>query len=553
VFQLPTILLSTRTIDHDITSTMDDSTPPEQRTATLLPVEKLKQLRREQSNKWAFNEFRLQGGTYSLKDFVDFCFLENGECDNSRIVWITENAFVRLVGRRYELPSGCYGDRRFGLTLSTSDSSPDHYLTIHSSTTEEAIAALDLLAGLQDSYFKRIILQYNDHDYYSIGRPVCPFTNSLLEKIVSNANRENRFFNMIFTPDQCRILATSGIRTNIGFWNCSFQYGGIAFVEASAARENQDSGPAKLSIWIGLPFDEGNFRLFLSQYNLRSLKLHDIRLDREESCRAVATADLQIIELDSCELEDGGAALVEAVREGRGPRALCLEWEIFDSTERFLSFINALRGNTYLQGLDLSDVYYSEGSPQALASALLENKGLVHFGLHHSRLDDHCWSELMAAISTHPTLRTLDFRLIHSTDGRDMISSSKLDRTKAVVDMLLVNEHIDEISFCCEVSFDRDNWNALVTPRLECNLYRKRFVTIPKIEALSIRAAVIAAALARVERKPSLIWMILSQNHDVVCSYLDEARDDYSVSVPLRKRPHSPSNDDVGAHKIQSK
>jgi hypothetical protein len=38
--------------------------------------------------------------------------------------------------------------------------SPDRDLNIHSSTTEEVIAALDLLVGLQDSYFERITIEY---------------------------------------------------------------------------------------------------------------------------------------------------------------------------------------------------------------------------------------------------------------------------------------------------------------------------------------------------------------------------------------------------------
>jgi hypothetical protein len=73
-----------------------DDTPPEQRTALLLVVE-MNNLCIDQFNEYTINEFRLQGGTGSLKDCVDLCFLEeNGEYDKHRIVWITENVFVRL-------------------------------------------------------------------------------------------------------------------------------------------------------------------------------------------------------------------------------------------------------------------------------------------------------------------------------------------------------------------------------------------------------------------------------------------------------------------------
>jgi hypothetical protein len=523
---------------------MDDDSPPEKRTAPLLSVEELKKLCLEQFKKYKIQELRLKGGTESLKDFVDLCFLENGKYDRYLIVWITDNAFVRL-GLHCDLPTP-YRDRRFSLKLWATDDNinPDHELSIHSSTTEEAIAALDFLAGLQDSYFKKMELRY------CVGRsgqrPICPLSRGChLEIFVRNANRENTFSFMAFTRDQCQTLATSGIRTNIGFRSCRFEDEGIAFVEASAARENQESGPAKLSIWDILPFDEGHFRLFLSQHRLESLILLWIRLRHEESCSYLAAADLTYLELRSCELADGGAAHVESVREGRGPRGLSIGRNQFDSTERFLTFINALRGNAYLERLDVHNMCSGDGSPQALASALLENKGLVHFGLHRCRLDDHCWSKLMAAISMHPTLRTLKFRDVSSS------SSTNRDRTKQIANMLLVNKHIDEIPF--SVSFDRDDWNALVAPCLECNLYRKRFDVIPKIQEPSTRAAIVARALARVEKKPSLVWMVLSQNHDVVCSYQGEALREDSVSIPSRKRRRSPSDDDVGAHRIQSK
>jgi hypothetical protein len=510
----------------------------------LLPVDTLKKLCLEEFGEYKIQEFRLHGGTESLKDCVDFCFLENGKYDNNRIVWITENAFLRL-GSDFGLPGG-YRDRQFSLKLwaTATDAlySYDQNLRIHSSTTEEAIAALGLLVGLQDSYFKSIKLEY----YGGIGR-ICPLWGRHLENFVRNANRENSFADMTFMHDQCRTLATSEVRTNIGFWHCNFEDGGIAFVEASAARENQESGPAKLAIWYILPFDERNFRVFLSQHNLESLKLHRIPLRREESCRALAAADLQNLEFPACELADGGAALIESVSEGRGPRGLRLGRGQFDSLERRISFINALRGNTYLEKLDLIHIVSGDGSSQALASALLENKGLVHFGLRFCRLDDHCWSELMAAISTHLTLRTLNFRRISDVDGFFPSSSVETrDRTKAIANMLLVNKHIDEIPCFCEASFDRDDWDALVAPRVECNLYRKRLSPIPKIKALSTRAAVVGRALVRVEKNPSLVWMVLSQNHDVICSYcsylLNEARG-ISTSVPSRKRSRSPSAD----------
>jgi hypothetical protein len=66
-------------------------------------------------------------------------------------------------------------------------------------------------------------------------------------------------------------------------------------------------------------------------------------------------------------LADGGAALLESVREGRGPRGFHLVrrddddddddgWVQFNSPEWFISFLNAMGGNSYVERLDLSNI-----------------------------------------------------------------------------------------------------------------------------------------------------------------------------------------------------
>jgi hypothetical protein len=141
----------------------------------------------------------------------------------------------------------------------------------------------------------------------------------------------------------------------------------------------------------------------------------------------------------------------------------------------------------------------------------------------------------MAAISTHPSLRTLKFRDIDARGVRSSSNSkSRKSRTKSLANMLLVNTNIDAIPFYASgKSFTRNGWNALVAPRLEFNLCWKRLPAIQSIHAASTRAATVARALVRVKKNPSLVWMVLSQNYDVICSYLDAAstRDDDSVSV----------------------
>jgi hypothetical protein len=69
-------------------------------------------------------------------------------------------------------------------------------------------------------------------------------------------------------------------------------------------------------IYHKLPFDdERNFIMFLNQSELESLTLKCVRLRSEEVCRAVAEAEVQYLELAERPLSDGGAALVESVRD----------------------------------------------------------------------------------------------------------------------------------------------------------------------------------------------------------------------------------------------
>jgi hypothetical protein len=222
------------------------------------------------------------------------------------------------------------------------------------------------------------------------------------------------------------------------------------------------------------------------------------------------------------------------------------------SPEWCISFLNALGGNSYVERLDLSHIKAGDGTAEALAAGLRGNEGLTHLGLSDGSLDERCWGELMAAISAHPSLHTLAFEHIDEDEDEDedpdedrLPSPSVIrDRTEAVADMLLTNQQVDQIPFD-DHTFDRFLWNTRVVPKLECNLFRKRFVPLQKIGEPSTRDAVVARALARVARKLYLVWMPLSQNVDVLSSYLVEPlpRDD-SVSVTAsRKRSYSSFSD----------
>jgi hypothetical protein len=269
--------------------------------------------------------------------------------------------------------------------------------------------------------------------------------NRVLERLLFQyENRLTAFAGLIFTPDQCRILAVSGTKTKIRFTMSVFQDGGVVFVE----------GPAILTFSCALPFDERNFILFLNQQrNLECLSLYDICLESEEACRALAEADVQYLDLEGCSLADGGAALVGSVRDG-GFRVRGDDGNDGDdddewvSPEWCISFLNALGGNSYIERLDLSNIHFRDGIPQALASALRENEGLTHLSLCYCRLNDNCWSELIGAIPVRPSLCNLAFEWIQGViQAEDDLPSPsvKRDRTRALAGMLLVNTRVDEI------------------------------------------------------------------------------------------------------------
>jgi hypothetical protein len=83
--------------------------------------------------------------------------------------------------------------------------------------------------------------------------------------------------------------------------------------------------------------------------------------------------------------------------------------------------------------------------------------------------------------------------------GINISTVDKTAATKAVAEVLSVNKQLEGIRFRDGVSppFDASAWAALVTPRLDCNFYRKRFPAIQEIRPLSTRAVTGVYALAR--------------------------------------------------------
>jgi hypothetical protein len=158
------------------------------------------------------------------------------------------------------------------LSSDPDDSFTNHF-SIHSSTLEGAISCLEFLVGLSDSrYLSMEIICCNN--LWQQEPRVCPFSDRLLENFVINTKRKELFNRMYFNREQSRILASTGVRTNIQFYRCQFEGGGAGFLEASTATQDEDTGPAPMLgiIETGNPdfdtsplFDEVNLVLFLNQ------------------------------------------------------------------------------------------------------------------------------------------------------------------------------------------------------------------------------------------------------------------------------------------------
>jgi hypothetical protein len=481
----------------------------------LVPVDSLLRLYLQQNIRdfHLLCEVRLNGQPETFKELVEHFKKDHGEFDAYMIIWITDGAFVRLgratsVGAR--IPRD-YREERFtlclyGLSLQYCN------LKIHSKTLDEARSCLEFLFGLPDSQFGLLELCYPGSSENEDRTPLFPLTDPLLEKfILQNSKRKNVFVSIAFTFIQCGMLATSGKRTNLGFHNCRFDEG-AAFLEALVARQGEELGSAHLTFRERLPFDEGNLVASMDRLELESLELSLINLSSEECCRAVATAELQYLNLDECELRgDGGAALVASVREGRGPKGLCLS-EV-SAPEMIVNFLHALGGNTHIERLDLECLDFRGGMWQAFTTGLGGNLGLKHLGVNQIEgLDDSLFSSLMGAISQHPSLCTQRFGYIES--GLPAFAES-------VSEMLSINKQVEEISLEDD-KFDPDVWHEFVAPKLECNVYRKRFAAMLNIADESVRAAVVARALARVKSKPSLLYMLLTCNRDILSIYLSD-------------------------------
>jgi hypothetical protein len=523
----------------------------------LKPVDTLRQLLDEKSSNSSseylmelfegedeaghFSEYQLDGQPDSLQAFVDLFY------DCRCYMWINDGAFIRLSSWKGRFPIE-YQESRYKLCLKNYWENETVVLLIHASSDEKAAACVDFLAGLHDTHYNTLTLSANE-------MVPCPLNRYHFEKLLRNTERDHVFLDLMLSADQSRALATSNTKGKLELDNCKCIDGGEGFVDAFSRRRDGESDGQSIAIlsFVQNPFDRKNWTRFMyalqeNEKCLESLHLQYIEFD-QKSCEAVAMATVQI-KLSNCQFEDQGAAMIEAVAAQRGPRSLRFlldRWDSYDalldivSDERRESFFMSLRNNTHLECLEISPLIVGNKALRVLADALHDNKGLLELSvLFDDGVSNEGWSELIKAVSSHPSLRTLNLSIRPEMSDFDLedldeVVEAGRHRTNAVSEMLLLNKKVETMS-CDLDTYDLTDWDARVVPRLDCNRYRSRFLAIQQIgNDIQKRAAVLAEAMACVSAKPWLLMTILFQNQDAIASFVAEK----PVLTAPRKRSHS--------------
>jgi hypothetical protein len=117
-------------------------------------------------------------------------------------------------------------------------------ITIYSPSREVAMSCLDFLVGLPDTYFNKLsLIGALDND----ENRICPFANLHLKHILRRDAKQTCFYDMDFTAAQCRVIVSSGSRTDLVFSHCGFRRVDAILDSSAERRDEDDSGPAKLT------------------------------------------------------------------------------------------------------------------------------------------------------------------------------------------------------------------------------------------------------------------------------------------------------------------
>jgi hypothetical protein len=84
---------------------------------------------------------------------------------------------------------------------------------------------------------------------------------------------------------------------------------------------------------------------------------------------------------------------------------------------------------------------------------------------------------------------------------------------------------------------DKQIYTEEISPYLETNLYRPRFVAVKKTIERPFREKVLGRALYSVKSNPNLVWMFLSQNVDAFVRSEEEGNSEVPVAAAAVTAP----------------
>lgn len=160
-----------------------------------------------------------------------------------------------------------------------------------------------------------------------------------------------------------------------------------------------------------------------------------------------------------------------------------------------------------------------------LCRALRTNRGLVDLVFEGTGIGHFSLFLILQAIQYHPSL--LKMKVTMTEDRRQGFDRAHNTHVSHHVrEFLAINHHIEQVELPQEL-IDQEVWDAIVTPCLECNIFRKRLSAVfPPNGSRRRRAALLEAVLQRLrDNHPSAMWLFLQSNQDIVAERLTLLRE----------------------------
>lgn len=212
------------------------------------------------------------------------------------------------------------------------------------------------------------------------------------------------------------------------------------------------------------------------------------------------------------------AGLVSAIQNSTAPRRLIIRGgNFFSKKELWNPFLQAVGSSSVSPtslALFVSFTRWAHlGFFPALIAALGRNTVIERLLVTFDMV--HLWPDIVLSLSTHPRLRSLDLCFV--CDGYDV--EFPVDQ---VAQLLRENENIEKVRFRATM-YDRHEWEMIIIPLLKCNKFRK-IQTLTATEQRPGRNwnALLAQAIISMKSRPTLLWMLISQNQGSIVTSISQ-------------------------------